>query len=117
MVERIGDDKTQNRVAQELKTFIMFAAGAAVSQRLQQKFLLLKSVAQLALQPVNYDGIHELPIDQECVKNFTAYGTDLLSKAVSFAVALNRTNFYRPVFYNEQQQNAAFISPPCFTPH
>ncbi len=35
MIERIGDDKAQNRVTQKLKTFIVFTAGAAVSQSLQ----------------------------------------------------------------------------------
>ncbi|AJF74430.1 hypothetical protein TE10_21320 [Raoultella ornithinolytica] len=36
---------------------------------------MIKSVAQLPLKPINYDGVHALPID-ECVKN-AAHETDL----------------------------------------
>ncbi|RAU53041.1 hypothetical protein DBY68_002385 [Pseudocitrobacter sp. RIT415] len=34
-----------------------------------------KSVAQLPLKPINYDGVHAIPIN-ECVKN-SAHETDL----------------------------------------
>jgi len=40
----------------------VFTAGAAMGQRLLQQFLMGKSVAQLPLEPVNYDGVHALPI-------------------------------------------------------
>ncbi|PSN07888.1 hypothetical protein C7G83_09920 [Siccibacter turicensis] len=47
---------------------------------------MLKSVAQLALQPIYYDGVHAIPIN-ECV-NYSAHGTDLMTiNAVSCAVA------------------------------
>ncbi|MFS4688377.1 hypothetical protein ACL655_22400 [Klebsiella quasipneumoniae subsp. similipneumoniae] len=37
--------------------------------------LMMKSVAQLSLKPINYDGVHALPIN-ECVKD-AAHETDL----------------------------------------
>ncbi|BCG08396.1 hypothetical protein BADSM9389_10420 [Buttiauxella agrestis] len=51
---------------------------------------MYKSVAQLTLQPINYDGVHAIPIN-ECV-NYSAHGTDLKKRtnAVSFAVAPQR---------------------------
>ncbi|ALD05055.1 hypothetical protein BME90_09750 [Klebsiella quasipneumoniae subsp. similipneumoniae] len=36
---------------------------------------MMKSVAQLSLKPINYDGVHALPIN-ECVKD-AAHETDL----------------------------------------
>ncbi|PNL52001.1 hypothetical protein DP202_02195 [Enterobacter cloacae] len=36
---------------------------------------MMKSVAQLPLKPINYDGVHAIPIN-ECVKN-AAHETDL----------------------------------------
>nr|WP_184280636.1 hypothetical protein [Serratia fonticola] len=82
---------------------------------MQQELLLLKSVAQLPLQPVYYDGIHELPIDQECVKNLQhteqACFAKSQSKAVSFAVAPkgNQLLSLEKVFYNEWKYIAAFF--------
>ncbi|AVR36585.1 conserved hypothetical protein [Klebsiella quasipneumoniae subsp. similipneumoniae] len=40
-----------------------------------QQLLMMKSVAQLSLKPINYDGVHALPIN-ECVKD-AAHETDL----------------------------------------
>lgn len=54
----------------------MFTAGAAVSQCLLQQLLMIKSVAQLPLKPINYDGVHAIPIN-ECVNN-PAHETDLI---------------------------------------
>ena len=53
----------------------MFAAGTAVGWCLLQQLLMMKSVAQLSLKPINYDGVHALPIN-ECVKD-AAHETDL----------------------------------------
>ncbi|HFQ2085130.1 TPA: hypothetical protein ACHP1R_000647, partial [Raoultella ornithinolytica] len=48
---------------------------------------MMKSVAQLPLKPINYDGVHALPIN-ECVKN-AAHETDLGSPVpIQIACAL-----------------------------
>ncbi|NDO79506.1 hypothetical protein CJP72_01580 [Citrobacter sp. NCU1] len=43
-----------------------------------------KSVAQLPLKPINYDGVHAIPIN-ECVNN-PAHETDLYLKPMLFRV-------------------------------
>ena len=53
----------------------MFAAGTAGMKCLLQQLLMMKSVAQVSLKPINYDGVHALPIN-ECVKD-AAHETDL----------------------------------------
>ncbi|WP_411755388.1 hypothetical protein, partial [Serratia sp. (in: enterobacteria)] len=59
--------------------------------------------------PVYYDGVHELPIDQECVKNLQhteqACFAKSQSKAVSFAVAPKGANFYRSRGYSTTSGN------------
>ena len=58
----------------------MFAAGAPVSLCLLQQLLMIKSVAQLPLKPINYDGVHAIPINK-CVNN-SAHETDLIYMAL-----------------------------------
>ncbi|AVL84216.1 hypothetical protein DK853_17075 [Klebsiella oxytoca] len=50
---------------------------------------MMKSVAQLPLKPINYDGVHALPID-ECVKN-AAHETDLSKNQRGFVCCVNLT--------------------------
>ncbi|PNK90542.1 hypothetical protein CEQ31_012985 [Serratia odorifera] len=76
---------------------------------MQQELLLLKSVAQLPLQPVYYDGVHELPIDQECVKNFAAHGTGLLRRepiqsCFVCSGSQQGANFYRSGRYSTTEE-------------
>ncbi|OPW91177.1 hypothetical protein BZK41_21280 [Citrobacter sp. A316] len=58
---------------------------------------MIKSVAQLPLKPINYDGVHAIPIN-ECVNN-SAHETDLIY-ALRLAVWLRLNAFvYKPTLF------------------
>ncbi|ASE42580.1 hypothetical protein B9P84_06135 [Citrobacter braakii] len=58
---------------------------------------MIKSVAQLPLKPINYDGVHAIPIN-ECVNN-SAHETDLIY-AFRLAIPLRLNAFiHKPTLF------------------